>query len=182
MSTYTCTITIDKDAGITLVVEDKDNSSTQSITMTKDSIICEVKGEKTSTITQTADTVTIEVEKFELKADEVTVSAKKTIDMSTQSDSVTIDSGKDLTAKAAAKGTWSCADGDFSGSSSWKHKAPTIAIEADTKLSGKSGATLALEGAQVTMKGSATLGLESSGSTTVKGSMVQVSAPMIKLG
>jgi hypothetical protein len=182
MPTFTCTITIDKSAGILVVVEDKENSRKQSINMTGESIVTTVCGEKTSVITQEHNHITVDVETFTLNADAVAINAAKTIALKTDSDAISLESGKDLAFKATAKGTFECADAELKAQTSWKQESPSLSIAASTKLECKSDAAANFEGAQVSIKGSATVAIQSSGSAEIKGSAITASAPMIKLG
>ncbi|HYP87848.1 MAG TPA: hypothetical protein VEQ59_06835 [Polyangiaceae bacterium] len=71
MATLKCTIVLDKATGLTIEVDDG-AGATQKIELLKDSVVTTVVGKTAkSTVTQTADSVTVKCNKFTVEADEI---------------------------------------------------------------------------------------------------------------
>jgi hypothetical protein len=198
MSTLVCRIELDKDKGITLTVENKDGQITQTAVMNGESITFTSKGEQeTSTITQKPDSVVIKCKDFTLETE--TITCKSTKDTLHQSDQkFDIKSTQDMTLTSKAKLTEKAAsDANLSGMKvtvSAKDKAEisglNTAVKATTKME-MEGLTLAIKGTgQAEMEGGASLkvsskgmlNLESTGVTTLKGSMTNIQGTLVKLG
>ena len=198
MSTLVCRIELDKDKGIILTVENKDGKITQTAVMNGESITFTSEGEEeTSTITQKPDSVVIQCKDFTLDAE--TITCKSTKDTLHQSDGkFDIKSTQDMTLTSKAKLTEDAtSDVSVSGmkvSVSAKDKAEISGLNTAVKATAKmevEGVTLALKGTgQAEMEGGASvkvsskgmLNLESTGVTTLKGSMTNIQGTMVKLG
>jgi len=198
MSTLVCRIELDKIEGITLTVENKDGQITQTAVMNGESITFTSKGKKeTSTITQKPDSLVIKCKDFTLETETITCkSTKNTLHQSDQK--FDIKSTQDMTLTSKAKLTEEAtSDASLSGMKvtvSAKDKAEisglNTAVSAKAKME-MEGVTLALKGkAQAEMEGGASLkvsskgmlNLESTGVTTLKGSVTNIQGTMVKLG
>lgn len=200
MGTLVCTVEMDKQKGVTVKVENADDSITQTVVMDGTSITITVKGsEETSTIVQKQDSVTITCKDFTVDATgTLTLKSAKESQWTSQ-DIVKVESTKDMTFTSSAKLTQSASQ-DAKLSSNAK-----IAIEAtqnldmkgmqtsltgtggETKIEGltlkMSGKTQAeLSSAMTKVSGQGQLGLESSGVAELKGSMTTVGGSLVKLG
>jgi hypothetical protein len=200
MGTLVCTVEMDKQKGVTVKVENADDSITQTVVMDGTSITITVKGsEETSTIVQKQDSVTITCKDFTVDATgTLTLKSAKESSWASQ-DILKVESTKDMTFTSSAKLTQSASQ-DAKLSSNAK-----IAIEAtsnldmkgmqtsltgtggETKIEGltlkMSGQTQAeLSSAMTKVSGKGQLGLESSGIAELKGSMTTVGGSLVKLG
>jgi hypothetical protein len=200
MGTLVCTVEMDKQKGVTVKVENADDSITQTVVMDGTSITITVKGsEETSTIVQKQDSVTITCKDFTVDATgTLTLKSAKESSWASQ-DILKVESTKDMTFTSSAKLTQSATQ-DAKLSSNAK-----IAIEAtqnldmkgmqtsltgtggETKIEGltlkMSGKTQAeLSSAMTKVSGKGQLGLESSGVAELKGSMTTVGGSLVKLG
>ena len=198
MSTLVCRIELDKNQGIILTVENEEGQITQTAVMNGESITFTSEGANDkSTITQKPDSVVIKCKDFTLESD--TITCKSTKDTLHSSEGkFDIKSTKDMTLTSTAKLTED-ATSDIS------IKGMKVSVSADDKaeISGldtavnaklkmeMGGTTLAIKGeAQAEMEGGASvkvsskgmLNLESTGITTLKGSMTNIQGTMVKVG
>jgi hypothetical protein len=200
MGKLVCTVEMDKEKGVTVKVENADDSITQTVVMDGTSITITVKGsEETSTIVQKQDSVTVTCKDFTVDATgTLTLKSAKASNWTSQ-DVLKLESTKDMTFTSSAKLTQSATQ-DAKLSSNAK-----VAIEAATNLDMKglqtslvgSGGETKIEGLTLKMSGQTQaelasamvkvaaqgkLGLESSGMAELKGAMTTVSGSLVKLG
>jgi hypothetical protein len=199
MGKLVCTIELDKEKGVTVMVENADDQITQTVAMDGESITITVQGSsETSTIVQKQDSVTITCKDFTVDATgTLTLKSQKASSWASQ-DTLTVESTKDMTFTSSAKLTQSASqDAKLSSSAN-------VAVEATSKLDMKgmqtslvaSGGDNKVEGVNLKMAGQAQaelaapmvkvaaqgkLGLESSGMAELKGAMTTVGS-MVKLG
>lgn len=197
MSTLVCKILLDKTAGILVEISNADGKITQTLAMDGTSIITKVKGDSaTSTITQKADSISIECQNFSVKAETVTVSSTKASQWKSD-DTLALTSQKDLTIKSSAALVQSAqSDASFKAlnvkveaQSALQLKATDASIKgsAQTALQGaqvniSADAQLAAKGPMVKISGDAMLSLESAAVATLKGSITNVQGTLVKLG
>ena len=200
MGKLVCTVELDKEKGVTVKVENADDSITQTVVMNGTSITIKVEGsEETSTYVQEQDKVTITCKDFTVDATgTLTLKSAKASSWNSQ-DTLTVESTKDMSFTSSAKLTQKASQ-DAKLSSDAK-----IAIEAtsnldmkgmQTSLTGTGGETK-IEGLTLKMSGKSQaelsspmtkvsgdgkLGLESSGMAELKGSMTTVGGSLVKLG
>ena len=184
MGTLVCTIEADKERGITVKIENADDSITQTIAMNGTSITFEVKGQdNTSTIVQTSDAINIKCKDFKLETLETMTIHSKGAATHQSDDVFAITSKKDFSIATDAKSSQSAKGAiEISG----KQK---IAVVATAALEAE-GATLSLKGkskaemsaAATKVEGQAKLDLEASGIATLKGNLTNVTGSMIKMG
>lgn len=143
MASLKCTITLDKAEGLTLTVEDEAASSKQIVQLSKDTIVLQVEGSAgTSTVTQSADSVTIKCKKFAVEADEIECRSQQ-------------------------KSTYAA------------QTSLTLSGEQEVKVN---GLETKCSGTNLSFEATGQLKAESSGVATLKGSIVNVSAPQVSLG
>jgi hypothetical protein len=200
MGKLVCTVELDKEKGVTVKVENADDSITQTVVMDGTSITITVKGsEETSTIVQKQDSIVITCKDFTVDATgTLTLKSQKASSWASQ-DTLSVESQKDMTFKSSAKLTQSAtSDAKLSSNAN-------VAIEATSKLDMKgmqtslvaSGGEAKLEGLTLKMSGKTqaelssamtkvkadgSLGLESSGVAELKGSITTVGGSLVKLG
>ncbi|MCK6593520.1 MAG: hypothetical protein HUU21_04035 [Polyangiaceae bacterium] len=193
MGTLVCTIELDKQAGVTVKVENADGKITQTIVMDGTAITITVKGESdTSTITQKADSVVIKCKKFEVDATE-TITMKSTKASTYQSDdTMTLKSTKDmsLTSDADIKASAMNIKGDaktevaLTGANTQKlslaSAGATLSSTSQLSLEGKAQASM--KGGMVEVKATGMLNAEASGVATLKGSLTNVQGSLVNLG
>jgi hypothetical protein len=197
MADLHCRVELSKTKGLVLTVEDEQGKITQTVTLDGAQIQIKCQGqEDTSEITQKPDGITIKCKNLTLEAE--TLSVKSTKDSTYKSDQkITIQSAQDLTAKSDAK-IAATATGDMT----LEGNKLTATAQTDAKVGGmnvnlEGTAKAVLKGAQVEVSAStgnldakgmmvkveATATLDLNGQmTTLKGQMVNVSGPMVKLG
>jgi hypothetical protein len=214
---FICSIELSKSDGITVVVTDKKGKITQTVamngttvtitvkkgdektsTITQDaeSIVFQVEGEQTSTVTQKHDTLSVKCKTFEIDAE--TVSVKSSRDSTHVAEGkMTLKSTRDMdlssSAKLSAESTAdmklaSSAGLNASATGDAKLAAANVTVDASVNLALKGGMTAALEAAKVnvagTMKVDVTAPLTTVGQdiTTVKGTLVKVEGTLVRLG
>src|SRR5581483_6512448 len=102
MGKLICTVELDKTAGVTVTVENKDDGITQTFHCDGTQIQTIVKGnDATSTITQKQDSIKIECKAFEVDAETITCKSTKATSHHSD-DTFDISSAKDLTQKSDA--------------------------------------------------------------------------------
>lgn len=200
MGKLVCTVELDKEKGVTVMVENADGKITQTMVMDGTSITITVKGDQeTSTYVQKQDSVTITCKDFTVDATgTLTLKSQKESSWASQ-DILKLESTKDMTFTSSAKLTQSATQ-DAKLSSNAK-----VAVEAaqaldlkglqtsltasggenkieglTLKMSGKTQAELSSAMTKVAAQGK--LGLESSGVAELKGSMTTVGGALVKLG
>lgn len=153
MGTLICTVELDKNAGLTVTVENASASTTQTVKMNGVTIELKVVGPGgTSTITQSAEKVKIACKQFEVEAQE-TISLKSALGSTWKSDQ-----------SIAIEGTQSA----------------TLSTPGSLKLEGTQMATLT--STLTTVKADAALKLESSAVATLKGAMTNVQGNLVSIG
>ncbi len=162
-----CTIELSKTDGITIKVENADDSITQTIVMNGTSIVTTVQGsEKTSKITQLQDQVKIEVKDFILAAETITCTSTGATSHKSE-DTLAIESTADMTVTSGAKLTANVT-GD-------------AAVNGDAKIDIVAAGDATMKGANATVEGQTKATLKGA-QVEVKGdSKVDATAPMIKL-
>jgi hypothetical protein len=191
-----CRIELSKTKGVTVTVEDAQANASQTIVLDGKSLVLTCKGaDGTSTFTQKSDSIEMKCKSFTVDAESVTVKSSRDssyessakLSLSSKSD---LSIASDANLGAAARQDLKLSGMSVAGEGQQKAslKAAEIAVVADAKaqLKGSSvevGADLALDlkGTLLKVASSGTLGLEGE-ATTVKGQMVNVQGPMIKLG
>ncbi len=197
MADLHCRVELSKTAGLILTVEDKTGQITQTVTLdgTQIEILC--KGQQdTSTITQKPDGITIKCKNLTLDAETLSVTSTKDSTYKS-SQKLTIQSAQDMTVKSDAKiAATATADMTLQGNKL------TATAQTDAKVAGvnvnlEGSASSKLKGAQVEVNAS-TGNLTAKGMmvdvqsqamlnrqgqmSTLKGQMIQVSGPMVKVG
>jgi hypothetical protein len=172
MGTLVCRVELDKSKGIILTVENSSDKITQTVTMDGKKIETIVKGDNTSTITQTKDGITIDCKSFTLNAETVKCVSSKTTSHESSED-FTITSKKNLNLSAQSDAALQGANVTADAKSAAKVNGMTLA------LSGKTSAEMKAASVKVDAQG--TLDLNSSGIINIKGSMVNVKN-MIMMG
>lgn len=200
MGKLVCTVEMDKEKGVTVMVENADDQITQTVVMDGTSITITVKGsEETSTYVQKQDSVTITCKDFTVDATgTLTLKSQKESSWTSQ-DILKLESTKDMTFTSNAKLTQSATqDAKLSSNAN-------VNVEATSKLDLKgmqtslaaSGGENKIEGVTLKMSGQSQaelssamtkvaadgkLDLESSGMANLKGSMTTVGGSLVKLG
>lgn len=198
MGALVCKIELDKEKGITVLVENADGQTTQKVTMDGTTLTLEVKGSSdTSTFVQKAESIEIKVKSFTVDAETLTLKSSKASSWNSQ-DTLEVKSSKDMTVESGAKLTVKTTS-DATLTSSAK---VAVSATGDLTLEGmKVAATgktdVTLEGAKVAVTGKAQLeagapivkveakgqlDLNSSGLANLKGSMTSVGGQLVKLG
>jgi len=197
MGTLICRVELNKTKGLILTVENKDDKITQTAVLDGKSITIKSKGQDdTSTITQKPDSIAIVCKTFTLESE--TITCKSTKDTSFNSeDTFDIKSSKDMTLDSQAKLTGKALkDVDVSGNNiSIAATSNAELTGLNTKVDGTSktdvtAATLKLagsvkadlEGGMTKVSSKGMLDVESTGITTVKGSMLKLEGPLLKVG
>lgn len=197
MGTLVCRIELDKMTGAKVTIENADAKITQTIHMDGTQILTKVQGEKdVSTIVQVADAITITVKNFTLDAEKITVKSSKSSTWTSQ-DTLDIKSSKAMTIKSDATQALEAAqDATFKGlnigikaQSGLTGEGVNTALKGTASLKGESAqielkatASAKMEGAMVEIKAQGMLTAESSGMTTLKGSLTSVEGSLVKLG
>jgi hypothetical protein len=187
-----CTVELDKVAGITVTVQNDDDSITQTVAMNGTSITLTVKGsDATSTITQTSTTVSVACNVFEVTAAE-TITMKSTKASTYQSDdTMTVKSAKDMTITSdkdiSESGTNVSVTGNTKialsgGGQSTVDLTSSAAKIASLEVDASGTSKVSVSGAQVEIKADATLNAESTGTATLKGSLTNVQGQLVNLG
>jgi hypothetical protein len=197
MADLHCRVELSKTKGLILTVEDTQGQITQTVTLDGQQIEIQCKGQDdTSVITQKPDGITIKCKNLTL--DTETLSVKSTKDSTYKSEQkLSIQSAQDMTVKSDAKiDATATADMTLGGSKF------TATAQSDAKVGGvnvdlEGSAKSTLKGAQVEVAAStgnldakgmmvkidATATLDLNGQmSTLKGQIVNVSAPMVKMG
>lgn len=163
MTTFICTVEMDKTAGVKVTVANAEGTLTQTIKADGATIVITMtKDGTTSTYTQDESSVKIECKRFEVDA----------------SETITLKSQKDTTVTSAQKISLS-ADSDLTETSKSKVSlsAPTVEAKADTAATVKGAASeLSLQGSGATLSTPATLSLTSKAQGTLDAPLVTVSA------
>ena len=191
MATLVCTLTMSKEGGVTVQVDNADAGITQTVTMDGTAITIEVSdGSDTSTLVQKADSVAITCKQFTVDAETIACTAEKQASLRSSDDAVSIESGTDMKLTAGAKLSASASsDVAISGANtqiSAQSKAGMDGLTAEVAatqsltLSGTSQAELS--GLQVSVKADAQLSAESSGMAAFKGSMTTIGGNLITAG
>jgi hypothetical protein len=198
MGTLICRVELNKTKGLILTVDDKDGKITQTATLNGESITLESKGQDdtSSTIVQKPDSITINCKTFILESE--TITCKSTKDTLLESESkFDIKSSKDMTLDCGAK-----LAGSATGDMEMSGQKVAVSAKGDAELTGLNikvegkvktdinAKQLALAGTiKVEMEGGMTkvsskgmLDVESTGITTVKGSMLKLEGPLLKVG
>lgn len=200
MGTLVCTVTLDKNDGVTVEVDNADSKITQTITMDKNgAVTIKVKGASdTSTIVQKSDSVVVTCKDFTVDADTITCKSKKATSM-TAMDTMTLKSTNEMKLST---------DAAFTGSAVQDMKLSGMNVKAtgnmNVELTGNMAAKLVATGGQATVQGmmlnlqgdaegqlsapvvnvsgDATLNLQSDGICNVEGSMTSVAGDMVTVG
>jgi hypothetical protein len=192
----TCRIELSKTNGVTVTVEDAQAQTSQTIVIDGKSLVFTCKDQQnTSTVTQKSDSIELKCKTFTIDAETVTVKSSKDssyesgakLSMTSKSDfSIAAETNVSAAANQDLKISGATVSGE--GQQKASLKAAEIAITADAKAELKSksvevAADLAMDvkGTTVKVTSNGTLSVEGM-ATTVKGQMVNVQAPMIKLG
>jgi hypothetical protein len=197
MGTLVCKIELDKQRGVTVLVENEEGQTTQKVTMDGTTLTLEVAGSSdTSTFVQKAESIEITCKTFTVNSETLTLKSSKTSTWTSQ-DTLTVKSSKDMTVESSAKLTMkstsdmtvsSQAKAAMSATSDFSVKGANVAIagQSDVKVD---GAKLALAGKaqaevkapMVKVEASGQLDLKSSGLANLKGSLTNVGS-LVKLG
>ena len=215
--TLVCRVELQKSGGVTLTVDNGRAGIVQTIKMngttiettnqsgegtsiviqTTDSITTEVKGAKTSTVTQDQHAVKVHAQTFEVEAESIKMTSAKNIEHSAQGRYV-VSSAEDMSFGTKSKYALTC-DGPMT------HKSlanVTMQATSNIKVAGRnitvagSGSTVVEGGSQAKVLGSKVAMLGTAQAelaapqttvgkdlTTIKGTpVVKLDAPMIKLG
>jgi phage baseplate assembly protein gpV len=198
MGTLVCKIELDKQRGVTVLVENEEGQTTQKVTMDGTTLTLEVQGSSdTSTFVQDAESITMTCKNFTVDSETLVLRSSKTSTWNSQ-DTLEVTSSKDMTLQSDAKFTLTAASDTeltsntniaVSATSELTMEATNVAVagQAEVKVD---GAQLALNGtAQVeikapmaTVEASGQLELKSSGLANLKGSLTSVSGQLVKLG
>lgn len=198
MGTLVCRIELDKQSGVTVLVENGEGQTTQKVTMDGTTLKLEVAGSSdTSTFVQTADSITITCKNFTVDSETLALRSSKTSTWDSQ-DTLGVTSSKDMTLQTQAKLTVTASSDtalssstkiDVSANTDLSMQATNVAVagQAEVKVD---GAKLALSGtAQVEVKApmakidaQGQLDLQSSGLTNLKGSLTSIGGQLVKLG
>lgn len=133
---FVCTLTLDKQGGVTLSVTDPASGAAQTIALDGSSVKITVSdGSQTSTFTQNATKLSIQCNEVTIDATTVTVSAKQTLKLeSTQAASLVGNQKLELAGRVQA---------ELSGAS--------VGVKADGMLSAQAGGVAKLSGASVVL-------------------------------
>jgi len=197
MADLHCRVELSKTKGLILTVEDTAAQITQTVTLDGAQIQIKCQGkEDTSEITQKPDGITIKCKNLTFDAE--TLSVKSTKDSTYKSDQkITIQSAQDMTVKSDAKieatatADMTLAGSKFTATAQSDAKVGGVNVNLEGSASGKltgaqvevsaSTGSLTAKGMMVDVQSQATLNLQGQLST-LKGQMVNVSAPMVKVG
>jgi hypothetical protein len=189
---------LDKQNGVTVLVENEEGQTTQKVTMDGTTLTLEVKGSSdTSTFVQDAGSITITCKTFTVDSETLTLRSSKTSTWESQ-DTLDVTSSKDMTLQTNAKLTVTASSDtaltsntkiDVSANSDLSMKATKVAVEGQAEVKVE-GAKLALSGTaqmeakapMVKVEASGKLDLESSGLANLKGSLTSVSGQLVKVG
>ena len=197
MGTLVCRIELDKMTGAKVTIENEESKITQTIHMDGTQILTKVQGEQaTSTIVQVADAITVTVKNFTVDAETITLKSSKASQWTSQ-DTLDIKSTKAMTVKSDATQAFEAAqDATYKGmnvgikaQSGLTGEGVNTALKGTASLKGeapqvelKATASAKMEGAMVEIKAQGMLTAESSGMTTLKGSLTSVEGSLVKLG
>lgn len=197
MGTLVCTITLDKESGAKVVIENADAKITQTLAMDGTAITITVAGnDATSTITQKQDSIAINCKTFTLDAETITCKSSKAT-LHESSDTFTAKSTKDMKfetqanlthqatqdAKLSAMKIEQSAQTDYKVSGMNIALAGQVGIKAEAvKLEVTGSAQVAIKGAMVEVKADGILNAEAGGVATVKGAMTNIQGNLVKLG
>ena len=197
LGTLVCRIELDKTTGAKVTIENADGKITQTIHMDGTKITTKVAGEQdTSTIEQVADAITITVKNFTLDAETVLLKSSKTSTWQSQ-DTLDVKSSKAMTIKsdqtqlleATQDATYKGMNIGIKAQTDLKAEGINVALKGTAELKGeaaqlalKGTAQAKLEGAMVEVKADGMLTAQSSGMTTLKGSLTSVEGSLVKLG
>ncbi len=197
MGTLVCRVELDKNEGLILTVENKDDEITQTAVLNGESITFTSEGpDETSTITQTPDSIAISCKDFTIDSETITCTSEK--DTSLKSgEKFDIESTGNMTLRSEAKSSVA-AGGNASVSGT---KVSVSAIE-EVEISGMKGASMSskgdteVEGMKLSLSG--TTGAEMKGltvdvsadtkmnvtglMTTVEGQMTTIKGTLTKVG
>jgi hypothetical protein len=198
MGTLVCTVTLDKNAGITVEVDNSSGNITQKITMDGTAITLTVIGQQqTSTIVQKCDSIVVTCKDLTLDTETITFKSSKASNWTSQ-DVLNLNSTKDMTFNSQAGLTETATkDVQISGQnatikaqSQLEGDGATVKIAASTGDANISGATLTMKGttqaqlssAAVKVSATGQLDLEGTGIANLKGGMTNVKGSLISLG
>lgn len=172
MRNLVCRIELDKAKGIILTVENSTDNITQTITMNGKQIETMVKGDTTSKITQTKDSITIDCKSFTLNAETIkckssqatehesgqdfTITSKNNLNLSAQNEAKI--KGMNVTADATSDTKVNGMTITLSGKTSTEVKAASVKVDAQGMLDLKAGGIVKIEGASVNVKNMVMLG------------------------
>lgn len=153
MGTLVCTIELDKNAGLTVTVENANSSVTQTVKLNGTTIELKVSGPSgTSTFTQSADKIAIACKDFEVVAQR-SIKLSSSGPSSWHSDqSIALDAPQAVSASTVG----------------------SLTLEGTKEVT--------VSGGQATVKANVTLQLESSALTTLKGQMTNVQGNLVNIG
>jgi uncharacterized protein (DUF2345 family) len=177
MSTWICSVEVDKVGGITVKVQDADGKLEQTLVMNGTKIEMTVKGDSaTSIISQTAEKVTVQCKQFEVVAAE-TIDLKSTKACTfSSSDSLSVTAAKAMTLSSDDKVNVTAQQSlALCGQMG-------VTLSSPQKIALASQAQLTFEGAMVEGKAKGMLNLESSGLATFKGNLTNVQGTLVNLG
>jgi hypothetical protein len=197
MGTLVCRIELDKHTGAKVTIENADGKTTQTIHMDGTKITTKVQGPNaTSTIEQVEDTITVTVKHFILDAETILLKSSKDSKWDSK-DTLDISSSKDMSLKSSAKqslqatsdASWKAANVSIKADSDIKEDAINITLKGTAALKAeapslalKGSASAKMEGAIIEVKADGMLTAQSSGVTTLKGSLTSVEGSLVKLG
>jgi hypothetical protein len=192
----TCRVVLSKSDGLTLIVEDEQGKTKQTVVLDGKSIVLTCSdAQDSSTITQKSDSIAVKCKAFSVDAETVNVKSSK--DSTYESEQkLTLSSKQDYSVSSQANVSVSAqqdvklsgANLSGEGKQQASLSAATVSVKADgqAELAGKStriGGTLSLELKGATVKVAADGMLEADGqATTVKGQMLNLQGTMVKLG
>ncbi|MGK3962608.1 hypothetical protein WMF01_18725 [Sorangium sp. So ce1667] len=193
---FICSIELSKTDGVTVIVKDEDANITQTVAMNGKTVTITVKkgDDKTSTITQDAESLVLEVvgeqtSTITQKHDQVVVKCKA---FSVDAETVSIKSEKDSTHEAGGKLTVTSTK-DMALSSSAKLSASSTSemkLESSAALKASATGDAKISGANTTVEASAKLALKggvaadmSAGKISISGTMkADLTAPLTTVG
>jgi hypothetical protein len=198
MGTLVCRVELNKTTGVTVTVENADGKITQTYHLDGTAITTTCKGDQdTSTITQKCDSIAIQCKTFTLDAE--TITCKSTKDTLHESQSkltakstqdMELNSSAKLIEKATQDATLDGMNVTITATADAKVKGVNVTGEAtaQAKLTGSAGMEVSTTGngkvsaSMMKVEGTAMANFESGGVTTLKGSMLNISGPLVKVG
>jgi len=172
--TWNCTIEMSREAGIQLVVTDKDQQSYTKLELLGNQLkltVHDSTGE--STITQEPKRISIVCPEVAVEADKITLTAKQELRAESQNTMV-IQSQNRLSVAAA--------ETQISADASLKLSAPQVVAKASAGLTLSADVQAKLHATQVTVSSDGMLDLAANGIATLKGALVNISGNLINLG